>query len=498
MSAFLATAKRKGTLQSQSPEQLKVEADAAFWAWDHGPYPDLSQQVAKRQGDKAKSSGQTSWAPSSKRLAPAPAPSQSSTTTEGEADAAATPHTHADACQCEQPNKRAKIGDEVAAAVSHSWDGGGSEVGEAYKRAWEHLRTHVLGRGTDQESSINAKWWNRRFERALGLFRTMRAPVSITVGDVLSSTASTSSSGPAGLPVPPNARSYVLLLHGALQAGRQEEGKLILSAMTHPEHGVCTVSRLWEVCQPSLLASMAQIGWISEGQLRDLLCPQPHTLHWNFLKAAWEAGKGDQYGSKHGATVASMDWRFLTSGRNHRFAVPGDPHLRVMHSEVHGLIRLLERAGQKQDSEGALLPSMRKQCSTDSVPEPLGCQVLIVELDGCGVGYELAIPCAMCAKALCRLGVAKAVFSSHSGLVTNPVNFKPALECESLSMARIRTYPEGTQDPDGLEEEAFHFWDLVQEGSSQASWADPGKGKEFAQAAKAAKTAAKIGDAEQS
>ena len=85
---------------------------------------------------------------------------------------------------------------------------------------------------------------------------------------------------------------------------------------------------------------------------------------------------------------------------------------RVMHAEIHCLAQI------------------------ESLESVRGADCFIVELDSYGLGYEEAVPCPMCNKALQKLGVARAFYSAHSGLVEEPINYHPELECESLDMAR--------------------------------------------------------------
>ena len=65
-----------------------------------------------------------------------------------------------------------------------------------------------------------------------------------------------------------------------------------------------------------------------------------------------------------------------------------------------------------------------------------------------GIGYEEATPCSMCQSGLCRTGVVMAHYSSHTGVKSVPVSHRPHLVCQSLDMAKRRTYPKSTVDPD--------------------------------------------------
>jgi hypothetical protein len=142
-----------------------------------------------------------------------------------------------------------------------------------------------------------------------------------------------------------------------------------------------------------------------------LLDGEPLSRRWCFLTAAAQASKGDQFGSKHGAVLVAKGGAagagsaagapavesaaegagpekedseedgtetaagsgavavssplpssstcsslpshrlLLGRGRNHRYGVPGDPHLRVMHSEVHCLVQHMGRFQGQPEAE---------------------------------------------------------------------------------------------------------------------------------------------------
>jgi hypothetical protein len=205
----------------------------------------------------------------------------------------------------------------------------------------------------------------------------------------------------------------------------------------------CAVADLYAVLQPSMLQALAAAGIVPAAVAADALVAERDTPKWFFLKAAFEAAKGDQFGSKHGV-VLTRGGKYVTHGHNHRFGVPGDKHLRVMHSEMHALVRLPTPAAA------------------------LGAEIWIVELDGAGIGYEEAVACVMCNKGLFKLGLARQYFSSHSGVRSQAMvsGHKPAMVCESYDMALRRTYPPGTANPDEFDEEGFDF----------SRSADPGRG----------------------
>lgn len=233
----------------------------------------------------------------------------------------------------------------------------------------------------------------------------------------------------------PNARSFVIMMYGAMAAEDIATAKEIFKQLM--EGGVTSENKLFTIFQPSFLLRLLDQGIIPEEVVEKNLSASPLSSdkedidRWCFLQAAWEATGGDQFGSKHGAVLTTDPnvaggAKLLASGRNHRFAPKGDPHLRVMHSEVHCLVQLPNEALAK-DSE-----------------------VWVVELDGVGAGYEEAVPCAMCNKALHGLGVKSVAFSSHSGIKRQTLVPRPGLLCEAYELAKKRTYPETTQNPDGF------------------------------------------------
>jgi tRNA(Arg) A34 adenosine deaminase TadA len=227
----------------------------------------------------------------------------------------------------------------------------------------------------------------------------------------------------SGLGVAPNARSFVLLLHCALEARDVERGRALLAQLGASGAVAGGEGGLWAVMQPAFLLRLADAGILGAAAVREALTAPRDTPKWFFLKAAAEAMRGDQFGSKHGA-VLTRDGRYAAHGRNHRFASARDARVRVMHSEIHAICRLPSPADAR------------------------GCECWVVELDGQGVGYEEAVPCPMCNKGLIRLGVRRVHFSSHAGVRSEALAHKPALACESLEAAASRRYPEGTADPD--------------------------------------------------
>jgi len=255
----------------------------------------------------------------------------------------------------------------------------------------------------------------------------------------------------------PNARSLVLMLHAALSAGEVEECRRYLGLLVG-EGGPCPRAELYTVLQPGMLHALAAARVLAPEEVAAALTAPEHTPKWFFLKAAYEASKGDQFGSKHGA-VLTKHGRYLSHGHNHRYGVAGEEgHIRVMHSEVHALVKL------------------------DSLAAAEGGEMWIVELDGVGVGYEEAVACIMCTKAATRVGIAAQHFSSHSGVRRLTTSHRPSVVCETLDLALRRVYPEGsnTENPDLTDEKGFSFFGSL----------DPGRGREAMRVAGASAAAA--------
>ena len=245
-----------------------------------------------------------------------------------------------------------------------------------------------------------------------------------------------------------NARSYVLALKAAVGAGAVADARSLFAEAL--SSGALARDTLYAHAQPAFIRELASLGVIEAGD--DLLAAEPGSPKDAFLLAAAAAGRGDQHGSKHGAAVV-RGGRVLSVGHNHRFGLPGDPHFRVMHAEVHALVQLMpplaSAAAATMDSiKGHIPECVSKEDHAAAADRVAGCDVYIVELDGHGVGYEEAVPCPMCQSVVCALGVGRALYSSHSGIVTAPCNHKPELQCVSFQMARRRVYPKGTSCPD--------------------------------------------------
>lgn len=451
------------------------------------------------------------------------------------------PEMH-DAARRQQPKKKARSDagpGEATAAAAQGGDADASSstvlesppnanaetpdaapVGDASSAAYKHFTSLLADRFLNSgeglsEADLHLRYAKARLTRARSVFSTLGHPP------------------PVGLGVPPNARSYVLMLFSALEADDVEYAKQIYSMLcqSKPAGAVVAaegnpvsspaaapaslvpVERMYEIMQPSFIQRLASAGVIPQREADELLSASANTSKWFFLKSVYEGMKGDQFGSKHGAVLTSASsapdaasasssssapaaavnpspaaqpssTTYLSHGRNHRFAVQGDKHVRVMHSEVHALVRYLEREGKARigtaaSSSSAITWTKGSNSSSSSagassaaagggVGGPAaGCECWIVELDGQGVGYEEAVPCPMCNKGLHMLGVSKVHYSSHCGVKSEVLRYKPELNCESYEMALKRHYPEGTADPDVGDEPEFDFQKLL----------DPGRGK---------------------
>ena len=308
------------------------------------------------------------------------------------------------------------------------------------------------------------------------------------------------------LALPPNARSYALLLATALSAGDGAAAGALLARML--ASGVASLDSLVTVLQPRFLLRLSEAGalravGVADGAAFEALFAAPPLSHkWCFLAAAHQAALGDQTGSKHGGVLvggggggdggggdADADGRALSAkqltggnvvplaaltaaapsaqqllaiGRNHRFGIPKNAHLRVMHSEVHCLVQL--RTGSGGGAPHA--PELARNAAA-----------YVVELDRDGIGYEEGVPCASCGMALCQLGVASVFFSAHDGLRSLRLGYRPALRCHAYADALRRVYPvPATVNPDGqhaadyraLCESGGSFWPLFEPAARAA------------------------------
>jgi tRNA(Arg) A34 adenosine deaminase TadA len=219
--------------------------------------------------------------------------------------------------------------------------------------------------------------------------------------------------------VSPNPRTFVLMLAAASAANDVEVCKHFLNSML--VSSMVTYEGMYMYMQPAFIHKLIEQGVLEDRP--ELLSAERNSTKWCFLVAAAEAARGNQFGSKHGSVI-TKDGIFLSKGHNHRFAVPNDPHVRVMHAEVHALVKLPHKA------------------------DAAGCECYIVELDGAGVGYEEAVPCPMCQSTVCMLGLSKTHFSSHSGIISQEVSFRPLLKCATYDAALQRVYPDPLSNPD--------------------------------------------------
>lgn len=426
---FLANLKREGRLSVPVEDAVvAAEASRALAAWSVGAYNDLDaaryQRSPEIHSDKA---AERARGGASKRLRGDDGGGDGDGAREG--GAGGGDEVASDAVQAHAVRGGVR-GDTQGDAAATDAAASAACESEAFKR----LSARILEEN-DVTDATGVRWQHRRFERARTLFG------SLSAGDICATG--------------PNARSFVLMLHGAEAAGHIEEGRRVYARMVGANGSggdgggdgsgvaaaVCAPEDLYTVVQPSLLQRLAAAGILPADVAAGALVAEPDTPKWFFLKAAFEATKGDQFGSKHGV-VLTKGGRYLAHGHNHRFGVAGDKHLRVMHSEVHALVKLENEA------------------------DALGAEAWIVELDGKGVGYEEAVACVMCNKALCRLGLQRQHFSAGNGVRSQTSAHRPALICESYEMAKRRIYPPGTQNPDVDDERGFDF----------RRAADPGRG----------------------
>jgi hypothetical protein len=75
----------------------------------------------------------------------------------------------------------------------------------------------------------------------------------------------------------------------------------------------------------------------------------------------------------------------------------------------------------------------------------------------------------MCNKGVHKLGVSAVHFSSHSGVKSEKIAYKPHLRCESYDSALTACYPKGSFNPnEHSDDPTFEFF---------SSCDDPGRGK---------------------
>lgn len=316
--------------------------------------------------------------------------------------------------------------------------------------------------------------------------------------------------GSAG--IKPTARCYVLALYTAVEAQDMESGKIIMQEFS--KQNILPFERLYEIMQPAFIQRLGDAHIFNEKEVHTLLHAEPNTTKWFFLKAAYEAMKGDQFGSKHGAVLIKDD-KYVSYGHNHRFGVPDELHLRVMHSEIHSIVRMCTETlnggrhwkGKMVHKPSAFstqrtvipsndisllrstatsaLSSIGKEETRDSKEETIsiqnipstlfswsdfiGSEIFIVELDGLSIGYECAIPCPMCNKGLIKVGISKAYYSSLDGIETAVIRHRADIVCESLDLSLKRIYPEGSTNPDVVYVTPQQLLDSLEEYSHECN-----------------------------
>ena len=144
------------------------------------------------------------------------------------------------------------------------------------------------------------------------------------------------------------------------------------------------------VCAPTLASDRAQ--WIQ--------------------MAADLAARSDRDRYRHGAVLVAADGKLLSSGFNHNYSTSANKH-KVMHAEVHALVALRGRWASA-----------------------VGATMYVVELNSTGLCFDDAQPCQQCTKALIKVGVARAVFTSASKAISDQAfRHNPAIDAEALALA---------------------------------------------------------------
>jgi hypothetical protein len=67
-------------------------------------------------------------------------------------------------------------------------------------------------------------------------------------------------------------------------------------------------------------------------------------------------------------------------------------------------------------------------------------QILVLELDELGVGYDDAQPCRMCCKAVVSSGIRNVLNTTQHGIAFTAFGYNPEMECESLNNLRGGEY----------------------------------------------------------
>jgi hypothetical protein len=371
----------------------------------------------------------------------------------------------------------------AAAAAADDAAAGASAFRDAMAALRKALAT-TAGAASAPSGRPRDRFAASRYAKAKAVFERCCATSPLPPPASASASGGSGSSGGARL-LAPNARTYVLLLYAAVAAGQLDDARAVLADLLSGGALPGGPGDLYLHMQPAFIRALegaGVLGGVGGGgsgsgggglTAQALLTAPVGSTKWCFLTAASEAAKGDQQGSKHGAVLRKRRrggggaggaaaataadsgdddgsaWEVLATGHNHRYGVPGDRHLRVMHAEVHAMVQVAEARAAKVAASAASAAAAAAAADDDGEPTVAGAECFIVELDGRGVGYEEAAPCSMCQTGLCQLGVAMAHFSSHSGLVSQPVNHKPALQCDTYAMALTRVYPKGSTKPDG-------------------------------------------------
>ena len=437
---IVANMKKGGRLIGCSEADILAECATMLEAHDTGDIPNLGQERLKRSPEmhdpdfraKLKAAGEGAGA------------ATTSSASEGDHSDSCAPgcgHSlagHKRPRPAEEEGDGADGSDDVEALISGG--GGGNKKGKKFvKSEAEKAEEAAAGKAFQQaimvlrksELAVPGKFAPNRYRKAASVFERCN---STDFGLI------------------PNARSYVLMLYGAVTAGLIDEAKGMMARFL-TSGVVGGYGDLYLHMQPSFMSRLVSLGVMED---RPETLDAPHgSDKWCFLKAAEEAALGDQQGSKHGSVIRK-NGAVLSWGHNHRYGVPNDKHLRVMHAEVHALVKIAEQRAAKvkaapdasTTTSSASSSSSSSAADDDSESSAFGSEVFIVELDGQGVGYEEATPCSMCQTGLCQLGVAQSHFSSHSGLVTVPVSHRPHLHCETYAMGLQRIYPKGSKNPD--------------------------------------------------
>ena len=291
---IVGTLKAADRLDHATDEALLSDARRMLEAHDTGPIPDLAHEHNRRSADMHDPAYRES-------LAAASGNKRKRGGGDGAAGSAAAAAAAAD-----------ELGDDAASAAATATPSAPAE--SPFKHAMELLTS------------------------------TFAVPPGRYAGARLGSARRVFDAMPVDFRVAPNARTFVLMMHGAVAAGDVGYASDVLRRML--ESGVATLDTLYTHMQPAFLRRMVAAGVLEDSP--SLLAAEPNSDKWCFLTAAAEAAKGDQFGSKHGA-VLTKDGVAVTTGRNHRYAPAGDAHVRVMHSEVHALVKL---ADPEKDAAG--------------------------------------------------------------------------------------------------------------------------------------------------